>query len=32
MGADILAAKGAKAAATMIFTTLNPINSVPARY
>ena len=31
MGADVLATQGAKASATMIFTMLNQINSVPAR-
>ena len=30
MGADVLATQGARASATMIFTMLNRINSVPA--
>ena len=29
MGADVLAMQGARASATMIFTVLNQINSVP---
>ena len=31
MGADVLASQGTRASATMILTTLNRINSVPAR-
>ena len=31
MGVDVLATRGARASATMIFTMLNRINSVPAR-
>ena len=31
MGADVLATQGAKASATIIFTMLHGINSVPAR-
>ena len=31
MGADILVTQGAMASATMIFTMLNRINSVPSR-
>ena len=31
MGDDVLATQGARASATMIFTMLNRINSVPAR-
>ena len=30
MGADVLVMQGARASATMIFTVLNKINSVPA--
>ena len=30
MGADVLVMQGARASATMIFTVLNQINSVPA--
>ena len=31
MDADVLATQGARASATMMFTMLNQINSVPAR-
>ena len=31
MGGDVVATKRAKASATMVFTMLNRINSVPAR-
>ena len=31
MGADVLATQGGRASGTMILTTLNSINSVPAR-
>ena len=31
MGADVLATQGARASATMIFTLLNRINSIPAK-
>ena len=31
MGVDVLATQGARASATMIFTVLSRINSVPAR-
>ena len=32
MGADVLATHGARASATMIFTMLNRIDSVPVRW
>ena len=31
LGADVLVTQGARASATMIFTLLNQINSVPER-
>ena len=31
MGADVLATQGAKASATIVFTMLNRINSIPGR-